>query len=168
MKQKIANVEQWFADRGIIENSTPLKQALKTSEEVLELQNAIIDNDLEEIKDAIGDIQVTLIGICLQLGLDFYNDVATDFNELKKTLDSTDAFDLSHSIEEYITYFKICFYKQTNIEQLTYITCLKFVLIQLQTIGETYNLTLEQCLQSAYDVIKKRKGKMINGQFVKN
>lgn len=29
------------------------------------------------------------------------------------------------------------------------------------------DLTLEECLQSAYDVISKRKGKMINGQFVK-
>ena len=28
-------------------------------------------------------------------------------------------------------------------------------------------LTLEECLQSAYNVISKRKGKMINGQFVK-
>lgn len=29
------------------------------------------------------------------------------------------------------------------------------------------DLTLEECLQSAYNVISKRKGKMINGQFVK-
>jgi NTP pyrophosphatase (non-canonical NTP hydrolase) len=28
--------------------------------------------------------------------------------------------------------------------------------------------TLEECLQSAYDVIKKRTGKMVNGQFVKD
>jgi hypothetical protein len=27
---------------------------------------------------------------------------------------------------------------------------------------------LEKCLQSAYDVISKRTGKMINGQFVKD
>lgn len=29
------------------------------------------------------------------------------------------------------------------------------------------DLSLEECLQSAYNVISKRKGKMINGQFVK-
>ena len=29
------------------------------------------------------------------------------------------------------------------------------------------NLGLEECLESAYNIINKRKGKMINGQFVK-
>jgi hypothetical protein len=29
-------------------------------------------------------------------------------------------------------------------------------------------LTIEECLQSAYDVISKRTGKMINGQFIKD
>ena len=28
-------------------------------------------------------------------------------------------------------------------------------------------VTFEECLQSAYNVISKRKGKMVNGQFVK-
>lgn len=30
------------------------------------------------------------------------------------------------------------------------------------------NMTLEECLQAAYDVISKRTGQMIGGQFVKN
>jgi len=30
------------------------------------------------------------------------------------------------------------------------------------------DVLLEECLQSAYDVISKRTGKMINGQFVKD
>ena len=29
-------------------------------------------------------------------------------------------------------------------------------------------LSLEECLESAYNVISKRTGKMVNGQFVKN
>jgi hypothetical protein len=29
-------------------------------------------------------------------------------------------------------------------------------------------LTIEECLQSAYDVISKRTGKMMNGQFIKD
>ena len=29
------------------------------------------------------------------------------------------------------------------------------------------DLSLEECIESAYNVISKRKGKMINGQFVK-
>jgi hypothetical protein len=30
------------------------------------------------------------------------------------------------------------------------------------------NLKLEDCLESAYNVISKRTGKMVNGQFVKD
>ena len=29
-------------------------------------------------------------------------------------------------------------------------------------------VTLEECLNGAYDVIRKRTGKMINGQFIKD
>jgi NTP pyrophosphatase (non-canonical NTP hydrolase) len=31
-----------------------------------------------------------------------------------------------------------------------------------------WDITLEQCIQQAYDVISKRTGKMVNGQFVKD
>ena len=38
---------------------------------------------------------------------------------------------------------------------------------RLSVIAERYDLTLEECLESAYDEIKGRRGKMINGVFVK-
>jgi len=90
-------IHQWATDKGIFANSTPIKQALKTQEEVTELLNAIVDKDQYEVKDAIGDIVVTVI---IQAHMHGYG--------------------------------------------------------------------LQDCLQSAYDVISKRKGKMINGQFVKD
>ncbi|TXG86613.1 MAG: nucleotide pyrophosphohydrolase [Spirochaetes bacterium] len=92
-----AAVEQWAEDKGILSKATPIKQAMKTQEELTELCNAILDNDREEIKDAIGDIMVTLI-------------------------------------------------------------------IQAKMQG----MTIEECLESAYNVISKRTGKMVNGQFVKD
>jgi len=92
-----ACIEQWAKDKGILQKATPMKQAMKTQEEVTELCNAILDNNIEEIKDAIGDIVVTLI-------------------------------------------------------------------IQAKMQG----MTIEECLNAAYDVISKRTGKMINGQFVKD
>ena len=92
-----AVVEQWAADKGILEKATPMAQALKTLEECTELCTAINKNDRHEIVDAIGDIVVTLIIQC-----------------------------------------------------------------------KMQDLSLEACLESAYDVISKRTGKMINGQFVKD
>lgn len=42
------------------------------------------------------------------------------------------------------------------------------ILVTIIIQAEMQGLKLEDCLQSAYDVISKRTGKMINGQFVKD
>mgnify|MGYP006303699643 CR=1 FL=1 len=93
MKNKVL---QWAKEKGILDKATPKDQMLKTVEEVGELANAIGKNDKEEIKDAIGDIAVTIIIQAELNGLDF-----------------------------------------------------------------------DECLESAYEIIAKRKGKMVNGIFVK-
>ena len=71
-------VNEWAAEKGIHDNSSPLKQFEKTMEECLELHEAMIryyaerylwQSEYDEaeathaIKDAIGDIQVTLQNI---------------------------------------------------------------------------------------------------------
>jgi len=63
-------VRQWAADRNLIEGSTPRKQIDKLNEECSELYEGILDNDIDDIKDAIGDIQVVLAVMCCQLGVD--------------------------------------------------------------------------------------------------
>ena len=90
-------ITEWAKERGIFRHSNPVKQALKTQEELTELLNAIFDDDREQIKDALGDIMVTLV-------------------------------------------------------------------IQ----SEMQSIRLEECMEHAYKIISKRKGKMINGQFVKD
>lgn len=42
------------------------------------------------------------------------------------------------------------------------------ILVTIIIQAELQGLKLEDCLQSAYDVISKRTGKMIDGQFVKD
>ena len=54
-------IEAWGFHKGILPEPQAIKQFDKTMEEVNELQDAIITNDREEVKDAIGDIVVTLI-----------------------------------------------------------------------------------------------------------
>ena len=46
-------VEGWAEKKGIMEHGTPIKQLLKTLEEITELHAAIEDNNLEEIIDAM-------------------------------------------------------------------------------------------------------------------
>jgi NTP pyrophosphatase (non-canonical NTP hydrolase) len=42
------------------------------------------------------------------------------------------------------------------------------MVVVLTNLAELSGLTIEECIESAYDTIAKRKGKMINGTFVKN
>ncbi|WP_423742522.1 hypothetical protein [Enterococcus cecorum] len=48
-----------------------------------------------------------------------------------------------------------------------FIECLEEVTENLTVLAYRLNTNLEECLAAAYDVIKDRKGKMINGVFVK-
>ena len=63
-------IKQWAADRNLIEGSTPIKQMDKLDEEVMELYDGLTRSETDDIKDAIGDIQVVLCVMCCQLGLD--------------------------------------------------------------------------------------------------
>lgn len=64
-------VIQWGEARGIVQNSTPEAQAWKTQEELNELLLAIHEDDRDAMKDAYGDILVTLVmgAACADLDL---------------------------------------------------------------------------------------------------
>ena len=42
------------------------------------------------------------------------------------------------------------------------------IMVTLIIQAKMQNVSLERCLEGAYNVISKRTGKMVNGQFVKN
>lgn len=92
-------VLQWAKEKGILYKATPIAQALKTLEEVNELIEAVEYQDLnfdtftnqkdkvvntkEEIKDALGDILVTIIiGAELQ-GLKLEDCLESAYNVIK-------------------------------------------------------------------------------------
>jgi len=87
----------WGVEKGILPNPDPVAQYEKTIEEVEELKDAIIFSDREEVKDAIGDIFVTLV---------------------------------------------------------------------MQS--RAWNLSMRECVEQAYNQIKNRTGRMVDGQFVKD
>jgi NTP pyrophosphatase (non-canonical NTP hydrolase) len=82
-----ANLEmkviQWGEARGIVQNSTAFAQALKTKEELEELFDAIAKDDKAAIKDAYGDILVTLIMGCACADLDLVTCLEGAYNEIK-------------------------------------------------------------------------------------
>jgi len=76
-------VIQWGEARGIVQNSTPAAQAIKTQEELDELIDAIRNNDKEAIKDAYGDILVTLVMGCACADLDLVECFKGAYEEIK-------------------------------------------------------------------------------------
>jgi len=76
-------VVQWGEARGIVQNATALSQAIKTLEEVTELFDAINKKNIDEAKDAVGDIVVTLIMVCAVLDVDLVECLHGAYNEIK-------------------------------------------------------------------------------------
>lgn len=76
-------VVQWGEARGIVQNATPMSQAIKTLEETTELLDAINKNNLEEAKDAVGDIVVTLIMVCAVLDINLVDCLYGAYDQIK-------------------------------------------------------------------------------------
>ena len=84
MNQLIKDIELWASARGIIRESDPKSQMLKTMEEVGELADAIGKDDYNALIDAIGDIAVTLIIQAKLNGADFEECVNAAFIEISQ------------------------------------------------------------------------------------
>jgi NTP pyrophosphatase (non-canonical NTP hydrolase) len=95
--EKFRLIREWASNKGIYDKGDPKTQTLKLVEESGELAKAILNNDQDEVVDAIGDCVVVLTSIAHMRGV-----------------------------------------------------------------------TIEHCIDQAYNVISKRTGKMSNGTFIKD
>lgn len=76
-------VIQWAEARQIIPNSTPATQLLKLVSELGELSDATIKNDLDNIKDGVGDVMVCLINYCALQDIDLVECIKSAFREIQ-------------------------------------------------------------------------------------
>lgn len=74
---------RWAEDRQIIPNSTPLAQAIKTTEELAELLKALSKGDVAEARDAYGDILVTMIIGAALLDVDLVTCLGEAYDAIK-------------------------------------------------------------------------------------
>lgn len=139
----------WARDRGILANSTPAAQAAKTLEELEELKAAIIAEDFHEIKDAIGDVYVTLVIGAEMAGAKM--DLVEHENPLALCNEAlTDATELADGL----MHTQYCLY-----------SC---ILLAIDSIAEDYLLDFNDCVDQAWEQIKDRKGHLNEqGVFVK-
>lgn len=107
LTNEFSDIREWASAKGIYQNGDIKTQYIKLQEECGELAKAIINNDIEEIIDAIG-----AIGDCV-IVLTSIAKFANNINMPKNNFTGS----------------------------------------QLEN-----NITIEQCINSAYNVIKKRNG----------
>lgn len=156
----IQKIEAWAEERELFKNPKPIKQLLKTHEEINELLNAIEDEKRAEIQDAIGDIAVTLIIYAKMKSLDI--DVEGVSSEL-------DSIPVVHSTDVILDQWNELFYleKQEYGDRYSRRNKVNNIIANLNYIGNHYGMKFKDCLESAYNEIKDRKGKLVNGTFVK-
>ena len=82
MDELIWLIEKWSIDKGL-DKASPDKQMLKTIEEVGEVAGALAKSDLDNAKEEIGDVVVTLIILSQQLDMDLYECLETAYIKIK-------------------------------------------------------------------------------------
>lgn len=84
---------EWAAARSLLNPDNAPKQMVKLMEEVGELSSALLKSNKPEQEDAIGDIQVVLIILSAQLGIDYKASLDSAYEVIKnrkgKTIDGT-------------------------------------------------------------------------------
>lgn len=155
-------VQQWFIDRNL-QKANPVQQFHKLLEEMGELSAAIARQKSDDIKDAIGDIQVVLTGLKLQL---------ENKNDISLSEQDEQIVTLLHNVYNIALVLVISRTKENetpNNRNIEYIKSEIDSIIEnnLERIAQLNNTTNKECLAMAYKEIKDRKGKLINGVFVK-
>lgn len=86
MSYREQDIIQWGIDRNLIGTTgqaTRIGQQAKTEEEVAELSDAIARDDIDEARDAIGDIYVTLVMQAQMWGLSMTECIDAAWDEIK-------------------------------------------------------------------------------------
>lgn len=161
-KELIEKIEQLAEERNLIKGSSIKKQTLKMIEEFGELCGGVAKGNLDIIKDSIGDCFVVLTIINAQCRNE---SIETNANQ-SHLLEPTGHFRAS-SIDESLlrAAAKIGnFANKTTPPDDWDVNCLSNYLF---LISKMCNLDFWDCVQHAYEQIKDRKGRMIDGVFVK-
>lgn len=130
-------INNWAKERDLLHPENSNKQRLKLIEECGELAGAILKNDIESQKDALGDIFIVLTILERQTRSIF---------EAKPTL-----YDISN-----------------HLALLQLINNPSVYAGHLFALASNLKLDLTDCANLAFNEIKDRKGKTVNGTFLRN
>ncbi len=159
----IAKCSKWSKDRNIIKGSTALDQSIMLVEELGELATGIRKDNKALIIDAIGDIVVVLNGMCLQL-------TKENLSAYSKHIYGTEQTEFCIK-QDLAALCKSISILKTGVKNNPYrvlVSKIHNVLADLNYLCIRLDITLDECLEQAYNEIKDRKGIMFNGSFIKS
>ena len=171
----IYKITDWADERGLNKVKFLPMQLEKTREENSELTKAITKYELGnkdaivEIKDAIGDVYVTLV-----VALRMLRDRVSVYFSFKSIAlwHSKDELETSWTcFSELLRTTDARFYKTFISEEKIDVELFKMLVTYinlLDVVAKKYDLELVECVDYAYNQIKNRTGKMIDGSFVKD
>ena len=153
MKEQFDRIREICGGWGLYEPSasTEQMQILKAISEAGELADSIAKNNREQAKDDLGDILVCLINAYRLSGAKNNLEDQADFHgsDRSKILSfSYLAEDLASGIRGRMIYISACDH--------------------IVDLCNSFSLTINECLGQAISEIEKRKGRIINGVFVKD
>ncbi|CYV39415.1 MazG-like family protein [Streptococcus suis] len=150
-------VIEWFVERNLHE-ANPVKQFEKLLEESGELFEGVAKKKSDLIFDALGDIQVVLIGLEQQIKNGA--DIKASPEELELLLLVSNLGNLAEKLFSHIH----------NNDSMVPVVHSELSLLfgNVHALAIHNGSSADSCLSLAYDVIKDRKGKLVDGVFVKN
>jgi len=149
---------EWGKMNKIIGNGKDTVQALKLDSEMGEIFQGILDNDIDEIKDGIGDNLVVIIMIMSILGIDIEIKPKQVYTDTTKNLALKYAI-IKGDFSDNLIKGNVKMVEQLALEMIDYLNILAVV----------HKLSLKDCLVQALTDIRPRKGILLpNGTFVKS
>ncbi|MDD7339771.1 MAG: MazG-like family protein [Eubacteriales bacterium] len=156
-----AHIIDWAKERELDTKGTVEAQSIKTVEELSELIKAICKDKKEDIIDSIGDVYVTLvIGNML--------DEHEDLEKIYYYADDDDNTRIDFDKEDIINNLGISICHIVEVKRVTYSEIQLYEILQnLLITTHMYDLDFTECVESAYNTIKNRKGITKDGTFYK-
>lgn len=154
LNELTARIVGWAQDRNLIEGSDVKNQCIKLGEELGEAHEAITNMNDAELKDAIGDMYVVATIMAAQLGSSITRAMELPVEQL------------GMNIETYFGRVCGCVARGKPAEEtLRFLGRMVTILEEQCTENEDY--TLLDAVAGAWEVIKDRKGRMVDGVFIK-
>lgn len=158
-KELVTLTKKWFTDRDLEHGGRLDKQSLKLSEEFGELCAGYLKQNEKLTKDSIGDCAVVIVGLAMLIK----EDVHSIFEE-SDNIRSKDVMECFKLLNANISEFQLS--QELASKEMCRHNLVRAV-AYLKSISKALDYDFTDCLELAYNEIKDRKGRWIDGCFVK-